>query len=204
MKTSPLLFVFAAAFAATLVSSARAAAAVGAAAPDFALTGIDGKTHRLSDYPGKTIVLEWNNPECPFVRKHYYSGNIPGLQKTATADGVVWLMINSGAKGEEGGGYSDAALQAFLDRTHAAPTEYLLDPTGKVGRMYGAKTTPHLFVINADGALVYDGAIDSIRSADVDDIPRARNYVRAALDDLKAGRPVKPAATQPYGCAVKY
>lgn len=204
MKTSTLLLAVAMAAAVAVVPAARAAASLGAPAPDFTLTGLDGETHRLADYQGKTVVLEWNNPGCPFVQKHYSSGNMPQLQKEAEAEGVVWLTINSGAKGEEGGDESAADLKAFLNRNRAAPTAYLRDPSGTVGRLYGAKTTPHMFVINAEGTLVYDGAIDSIRSADVDDIPRAKNYVRAALDDLKAGRPVAKAASQPYGCSVKY
>jgi len=203
MKINHTLLVLAAAAAVAMAGTARAAATLGAPAPDFTLTDIEGKTHRLSDYKGKIVVLEWTNPECPFVQKHYGSGNIPNLQKSATADGVVWLAINSGHPGGEGD-YDNAAAAAWLKAQGAAPTAYFRDLDGKVGRLYGAKTTPHLFVITADGTLVYDGAIDSIRSADVEDIARATNYVKVALADVMAGRPVAKAASQPYGCAVKY
>ena len=187
-----------------LVSSVRAAVGIGETAPDFTLTDIAGRVHHLTDYKGKVVVLEWNNPDCPFVHKHYDSGNIPALQRSATAAGVIWLTINSGASDMEGGDYTDAQLQTFLQKTNAAPTAYLRDGAGKVGRLYGAKTTPHCFVISAEGKLVYSGAIDSIRSADAAGIPAAKNYVAAALADLKAGRPVATPSTRPYGCGVKY
>jgi hypothetical protein len=183
---------------------AFAAVEIGRPAPDFALTDLDGNSHKLSDFRGKIIVLEWNNPDCPIVHKHYDSGNIPRLQKTATASGVVWLLINSGAPGREGSDYSSDQIKAWLKERDAAPTAYLRDPSGQVGHLYRAKTTPHMFVINQDGVLVYDGAIDSIRSADQSDIPRAVNYVKAALDAVEANRPVAKATSQPYGCAVKY
>lgn len=204
MKHTRTLFLFAMVTLAAFATAARAAVAVGTTAPDFALTDLNGKVHHLSDYQGKVVVLEWNNPECPFVHKHYFSGNIPALQRSATADGVVWLTINSGAPDMEGGDYTAAQLEAFLAKTNAAPTAYLRDPDGKVGHLYGAKTTPHCFVISSEGKLVYEGAIDSIRSADQADIPRAKNYVAAALADLKAGRPVGTTNTRPYGCSVKY
>jgi hypothetical protein len=184
---------------------ARAAVQTGTPAPDFTLTDINGTAHKLSDYKGKIVVLEWNNPDCPFVLKHYdKSGNLPGLQKAATADGVVWLTINSGAAGNQGGDYTAAQLKAYLERNHAVPTAYLPDHDGKVGHLYGAKTTPHLFVITATGTLAYDGAIDSIRSADPADIAKATNYLTAALTAVKAGKPVAKANTEPYGCSVKY
>jgi hypothetical protein len=188
---------------ALLAPATRAAVSIGAAAPDFTLTDLNGQTYHLSDYRGKTVVLEWNNPDCPFVKKHYESGNIPGLQKSAMADGVVWLLINSGAPGQDGV-YPPAELQAWLTKEGSSPTAYLLDASGTVGRLYSAKTTPHMFVITADGTLVYDGAIDSIRSAKISDIAKATNYVTVALDAVKAGKPVKPSVTQPYGCSVKY
>jgi hypothetical protein len=159
--------------------------------------------HTLAGYRGKTVVLEWVNPQCPFVVKHYGSGNIPGLQKVAAADGVVWLSINSGRPGAEGD-FDAAQVTAWTKQTGAAPTAYFRDRDGKVGRLYGAKTTPHLFVITAEGTLVYDGAIDSIRSAKMEDIAKATNYVTAALAAVKAGRPVLKATSQPYGCSVKY
>ena len=203
MKSS-LKLLLAAVLAAAFAGAAPAAVTLGQPAPDFTLNDIAGQPHRLSDYRGKTVVLEWHNPDCPFVRKHYNSDNLPGLQRAATADGVVWLLINSGAPGKEGADYTAAQITASLQKYHATPTAYLRDADGKVGRLYVAKATPQMFVITADGTLVYNGAIDSIRSASVSDIPKAINYVAAALAAVKAGRPVEPAATPPYGCSVKY
>jgi hypothetical protein len=180
------------------------AATVGQPAPDFTLTDLDGASHKLSEYAGKVVVLEWNNPGCPIVQKHYDSGNIPKLQHAAAADGVVWLEINSSAPGMQGGDESAAELKAWLREKGAAPTDYFRDAGGAVGHLYGATATPHMFVINRDGVLVYKGAIDSVPSARISDIARATNYVSAALADLKAGRPVAVSATQAYGCAVKY
>ena len=188
---------------AMLAPLARPAVTVGQPAADFSLTDINGQAHRLSDYRGKTVVLEWTNPECPIVRKHYLSGNMPSLQKSATADGVVWLSINSGHPGSQGD-YDPAQVEGWLKSTGAVPTVYMRDPDGSVGHLYGAKATPDMYVIAADGTLIYAGAIDSIASADVSDIARATNYVRAALDSLKAGRAVAVASSRPYGCAVKY
>lgn len=180
------------------------AATVGQAAPDFALTDLTGKTHRLADFKGKTVVLEWVNPECPFVVKHYdQSGNMPATQKAAVADGVVWLSVNSAAPGKHGD-YDAAAAKAWMEKNSAAPTAYLRDLDGKAGKAYGARTTPHLFVVNAEGTLVYAGAIDSKRSTNPEDIKTAENYVNSALADLKAGRAVATPNTQPYGCGVKY
>lgn len=201
----PITFVLAALLSlAGLQASARAAAVVGEPAPDFTLTGLDGQPHKLSDYKGKIVVLEWNNPDCPFVHKHYDSGNIPKLQHTAMEQGVVWLMVNSGAPGQQGGDYSSAQLNSWLADHKSSPTAYLRDPSGTVGHLYGAKATPHLFVIKADGVLAYNGGIDSIRSADQADIARAENYVASALAAVEAGQPVKHAHTQPYGCSIKY
>ena len=188
---------------AMLAPLARPAVTVGQPAADFSLTDINGQAPRLSAYRGKTVVLEWTNPECPIVRKHYLSGNMPSLQKSATADGVVWLSINSGHPGSQGD-YDPAQVEGWLKSTGAAPTVYMRDPDGSVGHLYGAKATPDMYVIAADGTLIYAGAIDSIASADVSDIARATNYVRAALDSLKAGRAVAVASSRPYGCAVKY
>jgi hypothetical protein len=149
-------------------------------------------------------VLEWVNPECPIVQKHYNkSGNIPRLQKTYTDQGVVWLSINSAAAGKQGD-YEPGQVKAWMQQVGAAPADYFRDPTGAVGHLYGAKTTPHIFIINRDGTLVYAGGIDSIASADPADIPQATNYVNAAMADLAAGRPVAMANTRPYGCSVKY
>jgi len=191
----------AAVLVATCVS--RAAPVVGQPAPDFALTDINGQSHRLSEYKGRIVVLEWTNPECPIVRKHYESGNLPSLQKAAVADGTVWLSINSGHPGSQGD-FDGAAVQSWLRSHSAAPTAYFRDLDGRVGRLYGATATPNMFVIAADGTLAYAGAIDSIASANPSDIARATNYVRAALDALKAGRAVAVTASRPYGCSVKY
>ncbi len=185
-------------------AAALGAATVGQPAPAFTLTDLDGKSHNLSDFKGKTVVLEWVNPECPFVVKHYEkSGNLPATQKAATADGVVWLLINSAASGKQGD-YDAEKAKAWLAKNKAAATAYLRDADGKVGKAYDAKTTPQIFVINAEGTLVYNGAIDSKRSTNADDIAGAENYAKSALADLKAGRPVATATTQPYGCSVKY
>src|SRR5579859_2577311 len=188
----------------TFAGTACAKVEVGQPAPDFTLTDINGQTHSLSDYKGKIVVLEWNNPDCPIVHKHYDSGNIPGLQKSAAADGIVWLMINSGAPGKEGADYTPDQIKAWLQKYSAAPTAYFYDHDGKVGHLYNAKTTPDMYVINADGVLIYDGAIDSIRSADIADIAKATNYVKAALDAIKSGQPVATPVSRPYGCSVKY
>lgn len=205
MKTSLRLFCAGLLTAgAAFVSSARAHVPVGELAPDFSLNDLDGAAHRLSDYRGKIVVLEWNNPDCPIVHKHYDSGNLPRLQAKARTRGVVWLLINSGAPGEEGGDYSAAWIKSWLGERHSVPTAYLRDPTGKVGHQYEAKTTPHLFIVTADGILAYEGGIDSIRSARQSDIPRAENYVAEALTAIEAHRPVAKAETQPYGCTVKY
>ncbi len=189
----------------SLAAGARAeVAAVGQPAPDFTLTDIHGQTHRLSDYRGKIVVLEWNNPECPIVRKHYdQSGNIPRLQQTYTAKGVAWLSINTAAPGKQGD-YDPGRVEAWMQRVHWAGTDYFRDPTGKVGHLFGAKTTPHIFIVNQDGTLVYAGGIDSIASADPADIARATNYVVTTMDDLTAGRPVAVSNSRPYGCSVKY
>lgn len=204
MKIKPASFLLAAAISvAALIPALHASVEIGKPAPDFTLTDIEGKTHKLSDYKGKTVVLEWVNPECPIVVKHYGSGNIPATQKAAVADGVIWLSINSGSPGAQGD-FNPAKVATWAKANHAEPTAYFRDVDGKVGRLYAAKTTPHLFVITKEGTLVYDGAIDSIRSADVDDIPKATNYVKAALASVKAGKPVEKSATQPYGCSVKY
>ena len=182
---------------------AARAPVTGAAAGNFALTDMAGKTVRLSDFKGKTVVLEWNNPGCPFVQKHYNSGNMQKTQAAARADGVVWLTINSGAPGKQGH-MSGAEAQAFVAKAKAQPTSYLLDPKGVVGQGYGAKTTPHMYIVDGSGKFVYQGGIDDKPTANVADIAGARNHVSAALGELKAGRPVSVAETRPYGCSVKY
>ncbi len=177
--------------------------AIGRPAPRFSLPDTQGRTHSLEEYFGKTVVLEWTNHECPFVRKHYESGNMQTLQREATAQGVIWLSIVSSAPGKQG--YLEpAAAQKLAKGLGAASTARLLDPSGDVGRLYGARTTPHMYVIDKAGVLVYRGAIDDIPSTDPGDLKSARNYVRAALADRAAGRPVAQPETQPYGCAVKY
>lgn len=190
-------------FAALSIGQA-ATAEVGKAAPDFSLTDINGNKHSLTEFRGKTVVLEWVNPECPIVMKHYNrSGNMPRLQRAATADGVVWLQINSGHPGAQGD-YDAAKVAAWQQQHGTASTAYFRDQDGKVGRLYDARTTPHMFVIDGSGTLVYAGGIDSIRSGNPADIAQATNYVTAALADLKAGQPVRTKTAPPYGCPVKY
>ena len=192
--------VLAAVLALTLSASG---ARVGSPAPAF--TGIDahGHTHRLSDYRGKYVVLEWTNKDCPFTRKQYDSGNMQALQKRWTAKGVVWLTILSSAKGEQG--YMTASEEnAWIARIRAGPTAAILDPSGTIGHAYEAKTTPHMYVIDPTGKLIYDGAIDDHPTTDVADVPKSKNYVSAALTQALAGRPVSVNHTRPYGCSVKY
>ena len=172
-------------------------------APDFSLTDIQGQKHSLSDYKGKYVVLEWNNPECPFVHKHYDSGNMPRLQQEERAKGVVWLTINSAAADRQGD-LPTAEIKKFLETEHADPTAYLRDPSGAVGHLYDARTTPDMYIISPDGKLIYSGAIDNKPTPDPADIPGATNYVRVALDQSMAGKPVAVATSRPYGCSVKY
>jgi peroxiredoxin len=186
-----------------LPALAHAAATVDAPAPAFTATAADGKTVNLADYKGKTVVLEWTNADCPYVRKHYGSGNMQSQQKAATAQGVVWLQVISSAPGQQGHVDGATAQKLNADRG-AAPTATLLDPTGELGRLYGAQTTPHLFVIKGDGSLAYKGGIDSIASANKDDIAKAEPYVTEALAAVAAGKKVEKASTRPYGCSVKY
>jgi len=182
---------------------ACAVAVVGEPAPAFTLTDTNGKAHSLADLRGKTVVLEWWNYECPFVGKHYGSGNMQKLQQEWTAKGVVWLTVSSSAPGKQG--YVDAAKgNALMKEKGGAPTAVLLDHDGKVGRAYGAKTTPHMFVIDARGTVVYAGGIDDKPSTDQADITTAKNFVSAALAEVTAGKRVTTTASQPYGCSVKY
>lgn len=186
-----------------LASVLYAAAPAGKAAPDFTLPATDGKSYKLSDHKGKYIVLEWYNTGCPFVRKHYDGSNMQSLQDKYTKAGVIWLSINSSAKGKEG--YFDAkGAEEDRVKNNSKATAMLLDPEGKVGRLYGAKTTPHMFVIDPQGVVVYAGAIDDKNSADSADIATSKNYVSAALDSALAGQPVATKETKPYGCSVKY
>ena len=176
---------------------------VGQPAPNFTLPDSNGRQVSLADFRGKTVVLEWNNPDCPFTRKHYDSGNMQGTQTAAARDGAVWLSVNSSAPGNQG--HMDAAeAREAIAEAGARPTHYLLDPRGEVGRLYGAATTPHMYVIDGAGTLVYAGAIDDKPTADADDINGARNHVLAALSELKAGKAVSVPTSRPYGCNVKY
>ncbi|HYE42093.1 MAG TPA: redoxin domain-containing protein [Caulobacteraceae bacterium] len=175
---------------------------IGQPAPAFSAVDANGQTRSLAQYRGKTVVLEWTNHECPYVKKHY-SGNMQALQRAATADGVVWLSIVSSAPGEQGH-VTGAQAKALTTSRNAAPTAVLLDPEGRVGRLYGAKTTPHMFVINPQGQVVYAGGIDDVPTNKVEDLKRAKPLVQMALADLKAGRKVAVPASRPYGCAVKY
>ena len=185
-----------------LAAPALAAPQVGQPAPAFRAVDSNGKTHSLADFKGKTVVLEWTNAECPFVKKHY-GGNMQALQKAATKDGVVWLSVNSGAPGKQGH-VDGAAANAVVKAKGAAPTAYLLDPQGTIGRAYAAKTTPHMYVIDPTGKLVYMGGIDDTPTANPADIKTAMNFVTAALADVKAKRPVAVSTSKPYGCSVKY
>ena len=178
-------------------------AKVGEAAPDFTATDSNGNVHKLSEYRGKFVVLEWTNRGCPYTQKHYNSGNMQRLQKEWTAKGVIWLTVASSAPGRQG--YVTAAEEnAYLKQVNAAPTAVLLDPTGALGHLYDAKTTPHIFIINPQGTLIYNGAIDDRPTTDVSDINGAKNYVTAALNEATSGKPVSVATSRPYGCSVKY
>jgi hypothetical protein len=174
----------------------------GQVAPAFQLASADGKQVSLADFRGKTVVLEWTNEGCPYVKKHY-SGAMQKLQKDAVADGVVWLTIVSSAPGEQGYVEGESAKN-WGQRFNAGFTHLLLDPTGATGRAYGAKTTPDMRVIDGEGRIIYAGGIDDKPTNKVEDLAGARNFVRAALDDHAAGRPVTTAFAQPYGCAIKY
>ena len=180
-----------------------ATARVGEPAPAFSAPDIAGKNVRLGDYAGKTVVLEWTNDGCPFVGKHYDSGNMQALQQKYTAGGVVWLTVASSAPGEQGH-VTPAEAKADLARWRATPTDFLLDPDGIVGRLYDARATPHMVVIDRAGHVVYMGAIDDTPSTRLADVKTAHNYVAAALDAIAAGQPVAVASTRAYGCSIKY
>jgi len=197
------------AFVASLVSllslhtAFAESATVGSPAPDFRLPDATGKETSLSQFKGKTVVLEWYNPGCPFVKKFYSNGDMQRFQKTAREKGAVWLTISSNAPGKPGH-ISQADAPAAVQSAKLDSTALLLDPSGTVGRSYGARTTPHIFVIDAKGMLVYAGAIDSEPSTDSGDIAGATNYALGAVDALAAGKAVEPSSTEPYGCSVKY
>ncbi len=178
------------------------AATVGQAAPAFVLKDLNGKSVQLADFRGKTVVLEWHNPGCPFVQKHYDTANMPNLQRKVAKD-VVWLAVNS-TNTEHRDHRDPAGYASYMKEKGADAIPYLLDPDGKVGRAYAAATTPHMYIIDKSGQLIYNGAIDSIRSANPADVPKATNYVALALDEVKSGKSLSNASTTPYGCSVKY
>ena len=201
MKTKLLLSAIA-----CLASTALFAAdspPVGSTAPDFSVSDSKGKTHSLSQYKGKYVVLEWFSPDCPFVKKHYGSGNMQKLQEEFTGKGVVWLGVDSSAPGKEGNLSAEQAEKKMTE-WKTKSTAFLIDADGKAGQLYGAKNTPHMFVINPEGKIIYEGAIDSKASANPNDIPSSTNYVRVALDEAMAGKKVSNPTTRPYGCSVKY
>lgn len=188
---------------AMLPAVALANAVVGQPAPAFGVPDTSGKPVSLADYKGKTVVLEWVNPGCPYVRKHYDSANMQATQKGAAAQGVVWLAVNSTHPGHYD--YKKPAeMAAWMKAHHAAPSATLMDSDGKIGRAYGARTTPHLYIVDAQGTLVYAGGIDDKPSPNPADVKSAKNFVNAALAEVAAGKPVTQAATRPYGCSVKY
>jgi peroxiredoxin len=199
-----LAFTFVAILTTTWAASGVAhAARIGDQAPGFAGTDSNGKTETLSQYAGKYVVLEWHNNGCPYTRKHYESGNMQSLQKEWTAKGVVWLTVISSAPGEQG--YVNAAQEnAYMKKMGASQTAAVLDPSGAIGHLYDAKTTPEMYVISPTGKLIYAGAIDDHATPDVADIKVSKNYLTAALTDAMAGRAVATAYTRPYGCSVKY
>lgn len=201
-RRSAIAIALATIFLAPLVAEA-VEPVVGQPAPAFTLTDTNGQERSLSELQGKFVVLEWFNNDCPFVGKHYGSGNMQRLQADYAGRGVVWLTIVSSAAGKQGH-MSPAQGNMIMQQRQSHQTAMLLDEDGKVGRSYAAKTTPHLFIINPEGALIYTGAIDNMPSADQADIPKATNYVRQALDEALAGKPVSAAETKPYGCSVKY
>lgn len=186
-----------------LIASISNAAEVGKAAPDFSLTDYTGKVFKLSELKGKTVVLEWFNKDCPFVKKHYESKNMQSLQKKYTAKGVVWVSIISSAKGKQGYLHAEE-VPGLLKAKGIHSTQFLLDPKGTVGKAYQAKTTPHMFIIDKAGVLAYAGAIDDTPSTDPADIKGSKNYVSTALDELLAGKKVTLTTTKAYGCSVKY
>jgi hypothetical protein len=183
--------------------SAGNATRVGDRAPDFTATDSNGRVHKLSEYPDKFVVLEWTNRGCPYTQKHYNSGNMQRLQREWTSRGVIWLTVISSAPGKQG--YVKAAEEnAYVKQVNAAPTAVLLDPTGVLGHLYDAKTTPHMFIVDTKGILIYNGAIDDRPTTDLADVNGARNYLSLALEEATSGKPVSIPTTRPYGCSVKY
>ncbi len=203
MQSHRLLSTVAAAVLLATVTARADRPNIGSPAPAFSLPDSSGKMVSLADYKGKYVVLEWTNPGCPFVQKHYSSGNMQRLQAEFTRKGVVWLSVDSSAPGEQGALPGGEARKAKGEMYKDA-SALLLDPEGAVGHLYGAKNTPDMYIIDPEGKVVYEGAIDSIASADAGDIAKATNYVQASLDEALAGKPVEKAQTKPYGCSVKY
>jgi peroxiredoxin len=189
-------------FAPTIADPASQAR-IGAPASAFSLTDSNGKTVSLADFKGKTVVLEWTNHDCPYVRKHYGGNNMQALQKKWTAQGVVWLTLISSAPGTQGYVSGVEANKLTLDRG-AAPTAVVFDPSGSTGRAYGAHTTPHMYVITGDGTLVYMGGIDDKPTTRLEDLKTAKNFVDAALSEVAQGKPVSVTTSRPYGCSIKY
>ncbi len=203
MKRSATSLALAAATALLAATLAYGSVSVGQPAPDFKVKDTSGKEQSLSAYKGKFVVLEWVNPGCPFVQKHYDTSNMQSTQKAAEAKGAVWLTVSSTAP--DAGDYrKPAELAAWLKEKGASPTAALMDDDGKIGKAFGARTTPHMYVINPEGKLVYAGAIDSKATARKDDVKTATNYVTAALGEAMAGKPVSKATSEPYGCSIKY
>lgn len=186
-----------------LPGGASATATVGKPAPEFSLSDLDGKPVKLADFKGRHVVLEWHNTHCPFVMKHYDTGNMQALQNRYDAGDTVWLTVNSTNPAHQDY-LSNAKLKDYIADKKAAPDAYLTDAEGAVGKQYGARTTPHMYVIDPTGMLVYAGAIDDKRSSSKADVKEARNYVAAALEESRAGKPISTASTTPYGCSVKY
>ena len=199
MKRSILLL----AISAWLAAGSAVAVTTGTSAPNFTLSDLKGTPVKLSDYKGKFVVLEWVNPECPFVMKHYRSSNMPGLQKEYASQQVVWLSINSTNRSHSEF-KTPTEMSTWQSEYQAVPAATMLDGDGQVGRLYGAKTTPHMYIVNPAGELIYAGAIDDKRSTNPADVKTAKNYVRLALTEAMAGKPVSVANTTPYGCSVKY
>jgi hypothetical protein len=209
-KLAPTIAMTAALLAGVALSIDRAtaigaytAAKPGVSAPAFSAPDIGGRTISLGDYAGKIVILEWTNDGCPFVGKHYDSGNMQALQRKYIGEGDIWLTIASSAPGEQGY-VTPAEARADLARWRAAPSDFLLDPNGVVGRLYDARATPHIVVIDRNGRVAYTGAIDDTPSTRLADVKTAKNYLVAALDEIAAGKPVTIAATQAYGCSIKY
>jgi len=203
MKSLTFLAGMAALAAAFVPARMHSQAVVGAQAPNFTATDSHGRTHALNEYRGKYVVLEWHNHDCPYTKKHYVSGNMEALQKQWTAKGVAWFTVISSAPGQQGY-MTDAEENDYLEKMHADPTAVLIDPQGKLGHLFGAKTTPEMYVIDPEGKLIYEGAIDNRPTTDASDIPGADNYLSDALTEAMAGKPVEHPYTRSYGCSVKY